>query len=43
MKVVGVATTHPADALCDADRVVRRLDEMSVADVRALVTTGGEF
>src|ERR1041385_7004492 len=31
MKVVGVATTHPADTLQDADRVVQQLDELSVA------------
>ena len=28
MKVIGVATTHPADALKDADRAVRQLDEL---------------
>jgi beta-phosphoglucomutase-like phosphatase (HAD superfamily) len=33
MKVVGVATTHPADALQGADRVVRQLDELSVAEL----------
>jgi HAD superfamily hydrolase (TIGR01509 family) len=33
MKVVGVATTHPADSLAGVDRVVRRLDELSVAEV----------
>ena len=33
MKVVGVATTHGADALADADRVVRQLDELTVAEV----------
>ncbi len=27
MKVVGVATTHPAESLREADRVVRRLDD----------------
>ena len=31
MKVVGVATTHPAAALTGADRVVHRLDELTVA------------
>jgi beta-phosphoglucomutase len=36
MKVVGVATTHPASALTMADRVVTRLDELTVADLRAL-------
>jgi len=33
MKVVGVATTHPADTLQDADRVVRRLDELTLVEV----------
>jgi beta-phosphoglucomutase family hydrolase len=33
MKVIGVATTHPAVALQDADRVVRQLDELSVAEL----------
>jgi len=33
MKVVGVATTHPAETLRDADRVVHRLDELSVAEI----------
>lgn len=33
MKVVGVATTHPADSLTGVDRIVRRLDELSVAEV----------
>ncbi len=38
MKAVGVATTHPVDALrAHADRVVRRLDELSVEDLRNLV------
>jgi len=38
MKAVGVATTHPAAALGPhADRVVRRLDEVTVAELRALV------
>jgi beta-phosphoglucomutase family hydrolase len=37
MKVVGVATTHPVEALIPkADRVVRRLDELSVVDLLAL-------
>jgi beta-phosphoglucomutase family hydrolase len=36
MKVVGVATTHPAETLRDADRVVHRLDELTLADVSAL-------
>ncbi|MSR65636.1 MAG: HAD family phosphatase [Verrucomicrobiae bacterium] len=33
MKVVGVATTHPTDTLQDADRVVKRLDELSVKEI----------
>jgi|SRR6266850_2552857 len=33
MKVIGVATTHPAETLQDADRVVRQLDELSVAEL----------
>jgi beta-phosphoglucomutase family hydrolase len=37
MKVVGVATTHPAQTLAAADRVVRRLDELSVADLVRLL------
>jgi beta-phosphoglucomutase family hydrolase len=32
MKVVGVATTHPADSLVGADRVVHRLDELSALE-----------
>lgn len=35
MRVVGVATTHPRDRLRDADRVVDRLDALSVADLAA--------
>jgi beta-phosphoglucomutase family hydrolase len=35
MKVVGVATTHPPHTLRDADRVVGRLDELTVGDVGA--------
>jgi HAD superfamily hydrolase (TIGR01509 family) len=31
MKVVGVATTHPARSLAGADRIVHRLDELTVA------------
>lgn len=30
MKVVGVASTHPAETLVGADRIVRRLDELTV-------------
>ena len=37
MKVVGVATTHPASTLCGADRVVFRLDELAVSDVARLL------
>ncbi len=33
MKVVGVATTHPADSLQNADRVVGRLDELTVGEL----------
>ncbi len=38
MKVVGVATTHRPEALADkVDRVVSRLDELTVADLQGLV------
>ena len=38
MKVVGVATTHPAEVLAPrVDRVVRRLDELTVEDLVRLV------
>jgi HAD superfamily hydrolase (TIGR01509 family) len=38
MKVVGVATTHTPDKLIDkVDRIVVRLDELTVADLHALV------
>jgi beta-phosphoglucomutase family hydrolase len=38
MKSVGVATTHPVEALRGyADRVVRRLDELSVEELAKLV------
>ncbi len=33
MKVVGVATTHPAESLRDANRVVRQFDELSVSGI----------
>ena len=36
MKVVGVATTHPAETLNDANRVVHQLDELTVADLEKL-------
>ncbi|MGB8166944.1 MAG: HAD family phosphatase [Chthoniobacteraceae bacterium] len=35
MKVVGVATTHPLDALGMADRAVHRLDELQPAELAA--------
>jgi len=38
MKAVGVATTHPPENLrAHADRVVQRLDELAVEDLRKLV------
>lgn len=37
MKVVGVATTHPAEALAGkVDRIVQRLDELTVQDLVGL-------
>ena len=33
MKVVGVATTHAADKLTGVDRVVHRLDELTVVEL----------
>lgn len=33
MRVVGVATTHPAESLRDADCVVKRLDELTSAEI----------
>ena len=33
IKVVGVATTHPAESLADADRVVQRLDELGLDEI----------
>lgn len=36
MKVVGVATTHPAESLHKAHRVVRRLDELTLEDIERL-------
>lgn len=36
MRVVAVTTTHPAHELGVADRVVQRLDELTVADAAAL-------
>lgn len=39
MKAVGVATSHPPEALAGmADRVVRRLDELSVEELSRLVS-----
>jgi len=38
MKVVGVATTHPASELTMTDRVVARLDELTVADLEELIS-----
>jgi len=35
MKVVGVASTHGAETLQDADRVVTRLDELTLDEVEA--------
>jgi beta-phosphoglucomutase family hydrolase len=35
MKVIGVATTHPPEELTEADRAVRRLDELQVQDLAA--------
>lgn len=37
MKVIGVATTHPADSIRDADRVVHQLDELTPADCAQLL------
>ena len=37
MKVIGVATTHPAAAIAAADRVVRQLDELMPADCARLL------
>lgn len=33
MKVVGVAASHPAERLREADRIVERLDELSIAQL----------
>ena len=38
MKVIGVATTHPAETLRDADRIVHRLDELLPEDLARLLT-----
>jgi HAD superfamily hydrolase (TIGR01509 family) len=37
MKVVGVSTTHPANELTMTDRVVHRLDELEIDDLRNLI------
>jgi len=37
MKVIGVATTHPAESICQADRVVHQLDELMPADCAQLL------
>lgn len=37
MKVVAVTTTHPRDELAQADRVVDRLDDLTVADLKSLL------
>ncbi|MCG3150444.1 MAG: Beta-phosphoglucomutase [Verrucomicrobiae bacterium] len=37
MKVIGVATTHPAASIADADRVVHQLDELMPADCAELL------
>ena len=42
MRVVGLATTHPAETLQDADRVVTRLDELTVKQVRRWFESGDE-
>ena len=39
MKVVAVTTTHPAEVLGAADRIVRRLDELGVGDLEAMVAS----
>ncbi len=41
MRVVAVASTHPRESLGDADRVVDRLDEVSVKDLIALTGSAG--
>ena len=35
MKVIGIATTHPPEALKDADLAVRSMDELSVKQLAA--------
>ncbi len=40
MKVVALPTTHPAETLRDADRVVERLDRLSLDEIRAWFGAG---
>jgi beta-phosphoglucomutase-like phosphatase (HAD superfamily) len=40
MKVVGVSGTHPSSALKEADRVVARLDELTVTDLAVWFSVG---
>lgn len=40
MAVVAVTTTHPAHELGTADKIVNRLDELSVEEARTLALTG---
>ena len=40
MRVVGVATTHPAETLTGAHRIVKRLDELTLNDLYALWESG---
>jgi hypothetical protein len=42
MKVVAVTTSHPAEALARADRVVDRLDRLMPDALRALVDSPSE-
>lgn len=43
MKVVGVATTHVAETLVGADRVVRRLDELTVEELASWFDGASQF
>jgi beta-phosphoglucomutase len=36
MKVIALATTHPAETLQDADKVVKNLEELTLADIAGL-------
>jgi beta-phosphoglucomutase family hydrolase len=40
MKVVAVETTHPADTLMEADNIVKRLDELSIAELSGWINGG---